>query len=84
MSINDGGPAFPQHGGSEGMTLRDYFAAVAMQGELACRHREVSPTFDISEMAFDCYLIADEMLEARKATRQPDPSTSAQAPSSEP
>jgi hypothetical protein len=35
---NTGGPAFPQQddaSGSEGMTLRDYFAAKAMQGLLA-------------------------------------------------
>lgn len=36
--INEGGPAFPCHSDqswAEGMTLRDYFAAKAMQGILA-------------------------------------------------
>lgn len=43
MSINDGGPAFA-HGGNEdvpsqeGMTLRDYFAAQALNGILAKEH----------------------------------------------
>ena len=34
----DGGPAFPHEYGDAcpGMTLRDYFAAKAMQGLLAC------------------------------------------------
>ena len=36
-AINDGGPAFPRTGneyiqGSEGMTLRDYFAGQALAG----------------------------------------------------
>ena len=42
-NINTGGPAFPTEYRddarlpcSEGMTLRDYFAAKAMQGLLAC------------------------------------------------
>lgn len=39
-TINNGGPAFPvpglqQHEEFNGMTLRDYFAAKAMQGMLA-------------------------------------------------
>jgi len=43
MSKNNGGPAFPSSGIIcddgilyEGMTLRDYFAAKAMQGIYAC------------------------------------------------
>lgn len=40
MSKNDGGPAFPTHGSigevaTYGMSLRDYFAAHALQGWLA-------------------------------------------------
>lgn len=40
MSINTGGPAFPapagvQHITEQGMTLRDWFAGMAMQGMLA-------------------------------------------------
>jgi hypothetical protein len=40
-TINDGGPAFPNAPGYEiyyGMTLRDYFAAAALQGLLASGH----------------------------------------------
>ena len=35
MTINTGGPAFPYGTAYAGMTLRDYFAAKAMQGLLA-------------------------------------------------
>ncbi len=42
MNMNDGGPAFPVHSENgmntstpTGMTLRDYFAAKAMQGWIA-------------------------------------------------
>jgi hypothetical protein len=54
-----GGPAFPieQHD-KDGMTLRDYFAAQAMQG-LAQKY---SHEDDISRNA---YKIADAMLKAR-------------------
>ncbi len=33
--INDGGPAFPDDRWQAGMTLRDYFAAAALQGLMA-------------------------------------------------
>ena len=64
-------PAFPSEKNNilnhTGMTLRDYFAAKAMQG--------FASTIDISDadyqehfgyIAKDCYEIADAMLEARK------------------
>ena len=68
-----GGPAFPQPDmiddgqlvaqGHTGMTLRDYFAAKAMQGYLA------DPEWrkDISQTgtAYAAYRMADDMLEAR-------------------
>lgn len=70
----DGGPAFPfgqtdsMNGqlvngwGSEGMTLRDYFAAKAMQGAMA--NPEVKETARArSEWAYE---IADAMLKARE------------------
>lgn len=72
--IEDGGPAFPSHGSMgevahEGMRLRDYFAAQAMHGLLA--HRGiVCGTPQSRELAItvaDSYLIADAMLQARKA-----------------
>lgn len=50
-------PAFPVHGAS-GMTLRDYFAAKAMQGLT----QKYSHESDVSRNA---YKIADAMLKAR-------------------
>jgi hypothetical protein len=60
---DDGGPAFPvAYGGGriEGMTLRDYFAAKAMQGLLAS---EVEAS--MKEFAKKAYAMSDAMLEAR-------------------
>ena len=69
MSNNTGGPAFPQertlpcgsHEECEGMTLRDYFAAKAMQA-LIEKHDE-SPV----EISLEAYEIADAMLKEREA-----------------
>lgn len=69
MSTNDGGPAFPfvEHDGDgheivcAGMTLRDYFAAKAMQVMLA---DEAAPEESIAKWA---YRQADAMLAAREA-----------------
>ena len=47
-----------------GMTPRDYFAASALQGELACQ----SPSHgwgDHASLANYCYSIADKMMKAR-------------------
>ena len=69
--INDGGPAFPlapvvdpetgQFCGphSTGMTLRDWFAGMALQGYLA------NTTTYHPAAAIETYRIADEMLTAR-------------------
>lgn len=59
--INTGGPAFPAHTISmyEGMTLRDYFAAKAMQGILAGNSTKVH------EIAQASYIVADAMLKER-------------------
>jgi hypothetical protein len=70
-NTNTGGPAFPsqrEHTTKEGMTLRDYFAAKAMQGWLATYPndmavQDVSPT-NIADFA---YRMADAMLKAREA-----------------
>ena len=59
MTKNTGGPAFPTQVASyEGMTLRDYFAAKAMQ-ELV---RVLAP----SDCARKAYQYANEMLKARE------------------
>jgi len=71
---NNGGPAFPNSGHSytfsggggapsEGMSLRDYFAAKAMQSIVACEDTD----FDTYELrAQFAYRQADEMLKARE------------------
>jgi hypothetical protein len=71
-NTNTGGPAFPQSSveqlaskfNVQGMTLRDYFAAKAMQGYLGSPEwlREVSP----QGTAEAAYRVADEMLKARE------------------
>ena len=81
-ATNDGGPAFPTKreahdprtiGWSmqEGMTLRDWFAGMALQGEVANPSAKLfeadSITFD--DLAGDCYRIADAMLAARMEAR---------------
>jgi len=68
IKLNDGGPAFPVGSGDMrdpvGMTLRDYFAAKAMQGLMA------SPADPESmEVAAKwSYNLADAMLKAREVT----------------
>jgi len=70
MMINTGGPAFPALAGrltpitDQGMTLRDYFAAKAMQSELVGGVR--SDNFDVT--ARRAYHMADAMLKARGNT----------------
>lgn len=66
MDKYTGGPAFPSPTDgmldNEGMTLRDYFAAKAMQGMLAESGGGASSNEDLAEFA---YHIADAMLKAR-------------------
>jgi hypothetical protein len=71
--MKDGGPAFPitptdVAGVPLGMSLRDYFAAKAMQGwiqAVAARDHEYPGDDTISRYAYE---IADAMLKAREAT----------------
>ena len=78
--INDGGPAFPHKprvwneeaecfgddifSCGHGMTIRDYFAAKAMQGCVSSYPNGLSG--DPEDIATDSYSIADAMIEARK------------------
>jgi hypothetical protein len=74
----DGGPAFPweQSPGNQdnlGLTKRDWFAGMALIGNLASETEEFRFGDDKSTgitraqvMATDCYGIADAMLEARE------------------
>jgi hypothetical protein len=65
--INDGGQAFPRAVqfddafiNGHGMTLRDYFAAAALQGNL------IEPTASNDEIAKYAYSLADAMLKAKE------------------
>ncbi len=63
---NTGGPAFPIEINSEmtclGMTLRDYFAAKAMQGFAS----NLGPGYAFNSRAEIAYEWADSMLKARE------------------
>ena len=79
---NDGGPAFPIGSTPEewgnGMTLRDYFAAEAMQGELSAsvctdEKSDYGIPLNVSDEKLDrmtrhWFRIADSMLRARGET----------------
>lgn len=67
--INDGGPAFPLQSigpefqpGYSGMTLRDFFAAAALQGMLA-RGQSLSSKKD---EVFEAFKYSDAMIKARE------------------
>ena len=70
-NTNTGGPAFPvlhwingeSTGAEEGMNLRDYFAAKAMQALIAANGGELH----YQHGAADAYSYADAMLKARGA-----------------
>lgn len=70
MRIDDGGPAFPhtyangEYVNDGGMSLRDYFAAKAMSGQLAYEGMEGCSSEHIAGMAYE---LADAMLSARKS-----------------
>lgn len=67
----DGGQAFPcarpELGWADGMTLRDYFAAAALQGMLSNEGVSSEFTTEAFEKAAPkaAYALADRMLEAR-------------------
>ena len=67
MSKNNGGPAFPVRTSSPafyGMTLRDYFAAKAMQGMIARTGWGIED--DAGDIAGEAYGYADAMLAERE------------------
>ena len=72
---SDGGPAFPREDyqtngradkpfGQQGMSMRDYFAAKALQG--LCSRSDESQMSD-EMIAMEAYRAADAMLKVRKA-----------------
>jgi hypothetical protein len=77
----DGGPAFPggsiselaDRGSAWGMSMRDYFAAAALQGLLANHGEEIEQLYwglgdkeSISRLAKFSYVISDAMLSKRR------------------
>jgi hypothetical protein len=74
MTTNTGGPAFPCdifldgkiHTMSAGMTLRDYFAAKAMQGILSGNHPITKDADPFNLIASVAYGQADAMMKARE------------------
>lgn len=63
--MSDGGPAFPALDARtmlSGMSLRDYFAAQALQGVLAADTEELLSVDAIASVA---YRIADAMLKSK-------------------
>jgi len=70
--INDGGPAFPTPAGvqhNDGMTLRDYFAAAALQGIISDASVTASSKNDGELVASSAYAFADAMLKAREGVK---------------
>ena len=79
MSARDDGPAFPQISaqGASGMSLRDYFAAAALQGVLAqpddstysTPNKQTYAEWQAShrlKIVKYCFAIADDMLRERE------------------
>ncbi len=70
MNEDTGGPAFPRdhaYDGHNGMTLRDYFAAKAMQGLIASPRGPASGEDATDEwVAKTAYVVADAMLSQRE------------------
>ncbi len=67
MSKPDGGPAFPifGEGGTEvGMSLRDWFAGVALSGMVS--HPDMCPS-TVSGVAQEAYRYADAMISERES-----------------
>jgi len=71
--LDDGGPAFPCNDINEdltfprGMSLRDWFAGMALQGFISSYPRGDSAAADL--IAPDCYEMANAMLAARKESQ---------------
>jgi len=72
MTSNNEESAFPRSrlgSDADGMTLRDYFAAKAMQGILAGLPEGSDP--DVRDLARDSYKVADAMLKIREKKNDP-------------
>ena len=66
----DGQPCMTHYGSRSGITVRDYFAAAALQGNLAGQSVDVGyyeGKDAWNKAAKDAYAVADAMLKAREA-----------------
>ena len=66
----DGQPCMTHYGSRSGITVRDYFAAAALQGNLASQSIDVGYYDGLdgwNKAAKDAYQAADAMLKAREA-----------------
>jgi hypothetical protein len=62
--IDEGGAAFPsEYYADAGMSMRDYFAAAALQGLLADGYHKNHKYCNVAE---DAYMLADAMIEKGK------------------
>ena len=83
--IKDGGPAFPKPGwinlnedsenyGSiscgDGMTLRDWFAGMALQGIIAADYHDIKCISDLNYAAGHAYMFADQMISGREKVKE--------------
>jgi len=73
MKIQHNPPAFPvtqdnsgETWNGEGLTMRDYFAAKAMQAYITTRHPDYYREDGAQVLTQDAFIVADAMLEARK------------------
>lgn len=65
--FDDSGTAFPTEYNDRGLTMRDYFAAAALQGLLAkYGNAEEERSCQTVVQASTCYEYADSMIVARK------------------
>ena len=75
--INSGGNAFPycvwvgdhHNGHNTGMTLRQWFAGMALQGHLSNPATTEHPAFDRLSLSVECYATADAMIRAGKGEK---------------
>jgi hypothetical protein len=79
MDKDTGGPAFPtptHNLQNDGMTLRDYFAAKAMQGLISCPDWRENAGDEVGMDASDftasvAYMMADAMIKTRRQDPMP-------------
>ncbi|MBK8871585.1 MAG: hypothetical protein IPN19_11235 [Elusimicrobia bacterium] len=77
--IDSGGPAFPSEQGEtskgwnqtyeSGMSMREWFAGMALKGYLSNPSTTEHPAFDRLSLSVECYAMADAMIRAGKVEK---------------